>query len=347
LSSIYEGAVDPNADNNVHAFLLSEVGYNKSVLEVGCSSGSLTKIMAKRGCEVVGIEMDPDAALAAEPWAERVVVGDIDEGDVWNYVKDESFDVVLLGDILGRLRDPLGSLRQAVRKLKPSGYVVTSLPNILHGDVRLSLMLGRFQYSESGMFDRTHIRFFTSEMSRQLHAEAGLSIVDTRRVIVPLFQSEIGLKREDVDARIVDEVLADPEAETYQFVIKSVRENGTQMLADLSERLTELTDRMHNENVRTAVLRKKLHDHEELVHDREGLVVHIEEQRRYIVALQGHVAGLEHNVEVLNEALDKCETDRAAVDANYKAVLNMRTVQLTAPIRWVYNKLSRTKTRST
>jgi 2-polyprenyl-3-methyl-5-hydroxy-6-metoxy-1,4-benzoquinol methylase len=345
--SIYEVPVDPNADNSVHAYLLSWVGYNKSVLEVGCSSGYLTKIMVERGCEVVGIEIDPDAALAAEAWAERVVVGNIDEGDVWNYVKDESFDVVLLGDVLEHLRDPLSSLRQAVRKLKPSGYVVTSLPNVLHGDVRLSLLLGRFEYTDTGLLDRTHMRFFTSETARQLHAEAGLSIVDTKRVIVPLFQSEIDLKREDVDDRIVDEVLGDPEAETYQFVIKSVRDNGTQMLAQLSERVAELTDRMHHENVRTGLLRKKLHDHEGLVHDREALAVQMEEQGRYIDALQGHVSGLEHNVEVLNVALEKCESERAALAANYEAVLEMRTVQLTAPIRWVYNKIPRRKTRAT
>jgi septal ring factor EnvC (AmiA/AmiB activator) len=135
-------------------------------------------------------------------------------------------------------------------------------------------------------------------------------------------------------------VLSDPDAETYQFVIKSVRDNGTQELAQLSERVTELTDRMHHENVRTAVLRKQLFDQEELV-------VQVEEQRRYIDALEGHVGGLEHNVEVLNEALEKSERERTAVTANYNAVLGMRTVQLTAPIRWVYNKLFRTKTRAT
>ena len=330
MSSIYEVPVDPDSENNCHAYLLSWVGYNKAVLEVGCSSGYLTKIMAERGCEVVGIEIDPEAASIAEAWAERVVVGDIDEGDVWNYVKDESFDVFLLGDILEHLHDPLGSLRQAVKKLKPSGYVITSLPNIAHADVRLSLMLGRFPYADTGLLDRTHIRFFTADTARQLHAEAGLRIVDTTRVIVPLFGTEIGLKREDVDNRLIDDVLTDPEAETYQFVTKCVRDNGTQMLAELSERVTELIDHVHHENVRTALLRKRL----------QGA----HEKQRYIEALEGHASGLEHNIEVLTEELEKCESARAALDANYKAVLGMRTVQLTAPIRWIYNKIHRTKT---
>jgi 2-polyprenyl-3-methyl-5-hydroxy-6-metoxy-1,4-benzoquinol methylase len=330
LSSIYEVPVDPDADNNCHAYLLSWVGYNKSVLEVGCSSGYLTKIMSERGCDVIGIEIDPEVASVAEEWAERVVVGNIDDGDVWNYVKDESFDVVLLGDILEHLHDPLDSLRQAVKKLKPSGYVITSLPNVAHGDVRLSLMSGRFPYADTGLLDRSHVRFFTAELARQLHAEAGLRIIDTKRVIVPLFATEIGVKREDVDNLIVDAVLTDPEAETYQFVTKCVRDNGTQMLAELSDRITELTEYVHNEQVRTALLRKRL----------RGLP----EEEPYIEALEGHVSGLEHNIEVLTEELEKCERARAAVEANYTAVLGMRTVQLTAPIRWIYNKMHRTKT---
>jgi 2-polyprenyl-3-methyl-5-hydroxy-6-metoxy-1,4-benzoquinol methylase len=350
-ASIYEVPVDPDAENNCHAYLLSCVGYNKSVLEVGCSTGYLTKVMVERGCEVVGIERDPEAALAAEAWAERVVVGDIDEGAVWNDVKDESFDVLLLGDVLEHLRDPLASLRHAVRKLKPSGYVITSLPNVAHGDVRLSLMLGRFEYNDTGLLDRTHLRFFTAETARQLHADAGLSIVDTKRVIVPLFHSEIDLKREDVRSQTVDDVLADPEAETYEFVIKSVRDNGTQALARLTDRLDELSEHVHYESVRTALLRKKARDYEALVvfseeqqRSAEEQLRFAEEQQRYIDALKGHVMGLEHNVQVLNDALEKCEGERAAVSANYEAVLSMRTVQLTAPIRWLYNRFFQTKT---
>ena len=70
---------------------------------------------------------------------------------------------MVMGDVLEHLRDPLNSLRHAVRKLKPSGFVVTSLPNIAHGDVRMALMQGKFRYRETGLLDRTHMRFFTLE----------------------------------------------------------------------------------------------------------------------------------------------------------------------------------------
>jgi len=158
---------------------------------------------------------------------------------------------------------------------------------------------------------------------RQLHAEAGLRIVDTKRVIMPLFATEIGLQREDVDNLIVDQVLTDPEAETYQFVTKCVRDNGTQMLAELSERITELTDHVHHENVRTALMRRRLQ------------------------SAQAHAADLEHNIEVLTEELARCESARAALDAEYKAVLGTRSMRLTAPLRWLNQKLRYIKTRAT
>jgi O-antigen biosynthesis protein len=330
LSSIYEVPVDPDAENNCHSFALSFVGYNKSVLEVGCSTGYITKILVERGCDVVGMELDPDAAKVAEQWAERVVVGNIDDGEVWNDVKDESFDVVLLGDVLEHLRDPLGSLRQAVRKLKPSGFVVTSLPNVAHGDVRMSLLQGLFRYRPVGLLDHTHVRFFTLETARELLTEAGLWPVETMRVVVPLFHSELGVRREDVSPETVDELLTDPEVETYQFVMKSVRDNGTRTLAELARRVNDLSDHMAHESVRRALLRNELFDYEQFA-----------ERQRYIDALQGHASGLEHNIEVLNEALTSAESARAAVEARYQAVLGMKTVQMTAPIRWIYNKLSR------
>jgi O-antigen biosynthesis protein len=336
LSSIYEVPVDPDAENNCHSFALSFVGYNKSVLEVGCSTGYITKILVERGCDVVGMELDPDAAKVAEQWAERVVVGNIDDGEVWNDVKDESFDVVLLGDVLEHLRDPLESLRQAVRKLKPSGFVVTSLPNVAHGDVRMSLLQGLFRYRPVGLLDHTHVRFFTLETARELLIEAGLWPVETMRVVVPLFQSELGVRREDVSPETVDELLTDPEIETYQFVMKSVRDNGTRTLAELARRVNDLSDRVAHESVRTALLRNELFDYEQF-----------HEQQRYIEALQGHASGLDHNIEVLNEALTSAESARAAVEARYQAVLGMKTVQMTAPIRWIYNKLSRAGKKTT
>jgi 2-polyprenyl-3-methyl-5-hydroxy-6-metoxy-1,4-benzoquinol methylase len=323
LSSIYEVPVDPSAENNAHAFALSMIGFNKSVLEVGCASGYLTKLLVERGCDVVGMEIDPDAADVAEKWADRVVVGDVDDEDIWNYIKDESFDVLLLGDVLEHLRRPLAALRHAVRKLKPTGFVVTSMPNVAHGDVRIALMNGRFQYSEWGLLDRTHLRFFTLETIREFLSEAGLVVVDTKRVVEPLFHTELGVTRRDISPKTLDELYTDPEIETYQFVMKSVRENGSQAVAELATRVNELSDRVYHQRVRLALFRKTLRD-------TTVLDQHIAAHQEYIKALEGHVSGLEHNIEVLTEGL-------VDADARYRAAMSSRTVS--GLLRRVYGKL--------
>ena len=240
----YDLVIDPEAENNTHAFALDMIGQNKRVLEVGCATGYFTKVLAERGCKVIGLEIDPEAALQAEQWAERVVVGDVDNIELWDLVDDESFDVVTFGDVLEHLRDPLAILRKAVTKLKPEGFIVTSLPNVAHGDVRLALLRGSFEYREIGLLDRTHIRFFTRQTVRELLKGAGLVVVDTRRVIVPLFQTELGVAKEDYPDAVLDEIRADADCETYQFVMKSVIDNGSQAVADLADRLAESADRI-------------------------------------------------------------------------------------------------------
>jgi 2-polyprenyl-3-methyl-5-hydroxy-6-metoxy-1,4-benzoquinol methylase len=323
-SSIYEVPIDPEASNTSHALALSMIGHNKSVLEVGCSTGYFTKFLVESGCTVVGMEIDPDAAKAAEKWADRVLVGDLDAGEMWSLLEDDAFDVIVLGDVLEHLRDPLASLRAAARKLKASGSVVISVPNVAHGDVRLALLRGQFRYNETGLLDRTHLHFFTLESARELLREAGLVEVDTRRVIMPLFSSEIRVSREDVPHKVLDEVLADPEAECYQFVMKAVRDSGSLAVSELAARVAELSDQLHYEGVRTALLRKEF---------KESTVAHLEE---YVGALEVHVKGLEHNIEVLEDELK-------ASDLRFRAMLGMKTIQMTSPIRWLNRKIHRIK----
>jgi 2-polyprenyl-3-methyl-5-hydroxy-6-metoxy-1,4-benzoquinol methylase len=104
----YWAPVDPTAPNNAHAFALEMVGSNKRVLELGPAAGAFTKALADQGCRVVGIEVDADAAAAVEPLAERIIVGDLsDPAVVASADDDERYDVVVGGDVLEHLRDPL------------------------------------------------------------------------------------------------------------------------------------------------------------------------------------------------------------------------------------------------
>lgn len=339
----YDLTVDPDAENNTHAFALGMIGHNKRVLEVGCATGYFTKVLAERGCKVIGMEIEPEAAKLAEQWAERVVVGNADDSEPWDLVDDESFDVITFGDVLEHLRDPLIVLRRAVTKLKPAGFIVTSLPNIAHGDVRLSLLRGAFRYSDTGLLDRTHVRFFTLETVRELLAEAGLVVVDSQRVVVPLFHTEFSLSREEYPEAIVEEIRADADSETYQFVMKSVVDNGSQAVSDMAQALEGSADRIYDLESQVRHLQESAVNHDEYAALREGHARLNEE----VAAWTEHAAELNELIRQLREELEAMtaraeamgpEADelRAALEASeqrYRDVTNSRTFRLTAPLR--------------
>ena len=329
MAFIYEMEVDPEAANVAQSIALRQVGFNKSVLEIGCAAGHVTRAMAGQGCRVVGVEIDPQAAEVARQWAADVVVGDADGTEAWEALSVQPvapFDVALFGDVLEHLRDPLAALRNAARLVAPTGTFVLSMPNVAHGDVRLALLAGSFRYREFGLLDRTHLRFFTKESMRELCHQAGLVIVETERVVMPLFHTELDLVRDDFDRTIVDRILEDPEAETYQFVFRAVHDNGDQAVRALAERVAELSDRAHHEEVRAALLRAEMRDHADAVAAAAARAVEIERYEAAHRELAATIAGLRAELSAAHQELE--------------AVYATKAMRLLRPLRRAYGRVS-------
>jgi len=224
--SHYRTSVDPDAPNNPHSFAIGLVGSAKRVLEVGCSVGHVTEHLVARGNDLVGIEIDPDAAAEARRYATRVHVLDIDLVPVSD-VEEGPFDVIVLGDVLEHLRDPAAAMRDLAGLLTPDGSFVISVPNVGHVDVRLMLMHGRWEYQPDGLLDRDHLRWFTKSSLRQLLADVGFVAVDVKRVVIGVGGSM--LPTGDRDSEIMRYLEADPELYTYQFVVEG-RRSGEDLL---------------------------------------------------------------------------------------------------------------------
>ena len=232
----YERPVELGGGDTSQSFAVEMVGGNKRVLEFGCAAGLVSEAMARRSCRVVGVEIDPEFASRAKEFCEDVIVGDAETLDLESILEESSFDVILFGDVLEHMRDPLRMLRRSRRWLGPEGYVVSSIPNIAHGAVRLALLQGRFEYTPEGLLDETHMRFFTHKAIKQMFHEAGFFLVETRRIALGLFDTEIQLDRDDFSPELVGRVEADVDATTYQFVTKAVVDNGQSAILDLHER---------------------------------------------------------------------------------------------------------------
>lgn len=244
MSSRYHAAINPDEPNNSHSAMLRMVGFNKRVLETGCASGHMSALLKAQGCTVVGMEIESAAFGPAMQWLERAVIGDLEAPATWSELDGTVFDAIVFGDVLEHLKDPLSALRAAAVHMAPAGFVVISVPNIAHADVKVALIKGTFPYSESGLLDRTHLTFFTKDRLVELVREAGLALVEISRITAPAFSTEIGVSRDDVDDATFAAIMSDREAETYQFVVKAVRDDADHARDALTARLVSLSDEL-------------------------------------------------------------------------------------------------------
>ena len=161
--SRYSQTVDLDNWNSSHALAVMSVPPGSRVLDLGTADGSVARALKDRGCTVWGIECDERAADAASQVCDRVIVADLETPETFDTLDGETFDVVLALDVLEHLRDPTPVLRRAARHLTPKGIAIVSIPNVTHGALRVSLLEGRFNYTEQGLLDRTHLRSSTDE----------------------------------------------------------------------------------------------------------------------------------------------------------------------------------------
>lgn len=242
----YESQVDLSAKNTSHAQLVMLTGRNKRVLEVGPATGYVTEVLRRRGCQVTAVENDPAAAEVAEKFCERIIVGDIEEIDFPQTFGEEQFDVVMFGDVLEHLVDPKGALEKVRPLLRAGGCVVASIPNVAHASVRVMLLDGKFVYTEKGLLDHTHLRFFTKSGIETLFEEAGYRIRVWRRTSTDTLQDpfaeELSLGESQLPPHLVEALRQDPEALTYQFVVRAYPQRVQRLNKRGSQRLPDLTN---------------------------------------------------------------------------------------------------------
>jgi 2-polyprenyl-3-methyl-5-hydroxy-6-metoxy-1,4-benzoquinol methylase len=153
------------------------------ILDVGAASGYLGKIWRGRGHYVAGIEYDAAVAEKARQYYDAFQVADV---ETFEFPYRREFDYIVFADVLEHLRDPAAVLRRCIPALKDSGKIIISVPNIANWVIRLSLLLGKFDYMEKGILDRTHLRFFTLRSLKQMMDEASCDILEATPTPLPV-----------------------------------------------------------------------------------------------------------------------------------------------------------------
>jgi 2-polyprenyl-3-methyl-5-hydroxy-6-metoxy-1,4-benzoquinol methylase len=158
------------------------------ILDVGCHSGQFGACLKRKGCRVTGLEINPKAAEKARQVLDEVIVADVEQSETFRDLK-QRYDVILFLDILEHCRFPEKVLQGARNVLASNGSVIASIPNIANWSIRMSLLLGRFDYEPMGIMDETHLKFYTIKTARQLFDVAGYKIdLMDHRFSLPLFR---------------------------------------------------------------------------------------------------------------------------------------------------------------
>lgn len=215
----YEADIDEANPNSSHTQVLDLVGRDKRVLDVGCATGYLARLLVTNGCTVSGIELDEGAAEEARPHLDKLVIGNLNDTLLSEHFEVASFDVIVFADVLEHVLDPAAVLRDSVSLLAPGGRVVFSVPNVAHGSLRLALLEGRWNYTDTGLLDRTHVVFFTYESLTALILDAGLTVEDARATVTDPLSANIDIDTDRIPATTIEWVRHQPRALDFQYVI--------------------------------------------------------------------------------------------------------------------------------
>ena len=187
----YDFMIDLNNLYEVHTQLIILTGYKKRVLEIGCSTGFMSRYLIENQCHVAGVEVNPIAADRATSICNKIIVGNIESEEVLKQIKGP-YEVIILGDVLEHLVNPDLTISRTLDWLTDDGFLLISVPNVAHWAMRLSLLLGRFDYKPLGMLDSNHIRFFTWKTLFQMLYQNGYA-VKNKIVLANPFPQDIPL----------------------------------------------------------------------------------------------------------------------------------------------------------
>lgn len=169
-----------------HVMLKQAVGKGEDILDVGCGKGFLAGQLREMGNRVFGVDHIPAAEVL--PVLEEYVQADLFTGldKAVEHFGARKFDKIIFADVLEHLPFPERLLEQARGLLKDGGQIIVSVPNAVNITVRLMMLLGRFEYAERGILDRTHLRFYTRKTIASLMEAKGYEITRQRMTVMPL-----------------------------------------------------------------------------------------------------------------------------------------------------------------
>ncbi|MBN1831473.1 MAG: methyltransferase domain-containing protein [Deltaproteobacteria bacterium] len=263
---LYRRDIDGESDDSLSK-VIRYIQPNQRVLELGPATGYLTRYLKEElGCSVHCIEVSETMAREAEQYCDKMVIADIDSVSMEEVFAGNTYDLIVISDVLEHLRQDRKTLNACRKLLTPEGRCIVSVPNIAHAGIIGELLRGRFEYREEGLLDRTHVNFYTRMSITTLLRECGFSIVAMDRVERLPEETEFKDSLTDLPFSVQQEILNREDALTYQYIFLCEaspesrkgqgRETGQESpsvidlrrlhLQGLNDRIDELTEALSN-----------------------------------------------------------------------------------------------------
>lgn len=173
---------DPFHSLSIKNEILDKLAIDKSkkvsILEIGCDCGStLLKLKSiYKDCDLYGINNDENSIEIAKH-IDGAIVRNVNVESDEVVFEEEQFDLIIALDVLEHLKDPWKLLEKLKKSLKKDGQIIVSIPNIMHISIINSLIQGVWDYQDSGIFDKTHLRFFTLKTIKESFESIGFDLI--------------------------------------------------------------------------------------------------------------------------------------------------------------------------
>jgi GT2 family glycosyltransferase/SAM-dependent methyltransferase len=220
--SNYDFSLDMVTDNS-NSLILRNIKPNSTVLEMGSAHGRMTKYLKEQlNCSVYIVEKDEASGKLAAEYADDSwlgdVLGDLEQSWWSSDLKDKRFDYIIFADVLEHLHDPHEVLERAKFLLNDTGSILMSIPNIAYNGVLIDLLQDKFEYRDTGILDRTHLKFFTYSSLKSFAAAAGLSVVKELNAINVVTNSEFNNTYSQLPKSVAEFLQTRLYGEVYQFI---------------------------------------------------------------------------------------------------------------------------------
>ena len=195
----------------------------KKILEIGTGSGAMANAYRKTNPAVnyVGVEIDADYQALSARYCDTVYLENFESPSKALTDEANDADFIIFSDVLEHMYNPWKVLQDLSTRIPDHCRILASIPNIQHWSIQMRLLNGDFEYADSGLLDRTHLRFFTRKTMVELFTKNGFSInqVVPRIFNFPNQDSHLSVIRKNAELLNINAEEAVIDAASFQLVI--------------------------------------------------------------------------------------------------------------------------------